>query len=149
MTTHTNTNTSYDNLIGHVVQYRKVGTFRVISRESEYWHMCEPIKVPKKYRDAADEKGGTLRLCVSHTDVVPGELVYVEGVGTTLTAKAPKAPRPNAERRNEATHADGAAAVAHGKCEKCGAKKGARCVSKLGVETNFVHSPRMAAWDAS
>ena len=65
---------------------------------------------------------------------------------------AVKAPRPalrNAERTNEASHPDGAAAVAHGKCEKCGARKGTRCVSKLGAPTDFVHSPRMAAWLAA
>lgn len=57
--------------------------------------------------------------------------------------------RPNAMRRNEFTHADGEAAVMHGGCAKCGAKKGKRCISQKGIETNFVHSPRMAAWDNS
>jgi hypothetical protein len=68
---------------------------------------------------------------------------------TPAPAPRVKASRPNADRRNEATHVDGAAAVAHGKCPKCGARKGVKCTSQRGEPTNFVHAPRMAAWDAS
>ena len=64
-------------------------------------------------------------------------------------AKAKRQALPNAQRTSEATHPDGAAAVAHGKCPSCGARKGALCTSKLGKPTNFVHSPRMAAWLAA
>jgi hypothetical protein len=54
---------------------------------------------------------------------------------------------PNAERRNEMTHADGAAAVERFSCEACGAKKGTRCTAKSGEPTNHVHSARMKAFD--
>jgi hypothetical protein len=55
---------------------------------------------------------------------------------------------PNAERRNETTHADGAAAVAGFACSACGAPKGTRCTAKSGEPTNHVHSARMKALDA-
>lgn len=60
-------------------------------------------------------------------------------------AKAKPAPRPNAERRNEATHEDGAFAVAFGGCKSCKARKGAKCFAKSGERTNFVHALRMKA----
>jgi hypothetical protein len=57
---------------------------------------------------------------------------------------------PNAERRSEATHPEGGSAVSHGKCPTCGARKGHVCSSsKTGPPTNFVHAPRMRAWEAA
>lgn len=72
----------------------------------------------------------------------------VEAPTPTPAASTRKA-LPQAERRTEATHADGGSAVAHGKCTSCGARKGHLCQSKLGKPTNFVHSPRMRAWEAA
>jgi len=57
---------------------------------------------------------------------------------------------PNADRRSEATHPAGGSAVSHGKCPTCGARKGRVCSSaKTGAPTNFVHAPRMKAWEAA
>jgi len=79
----------------------------------------------------------------------------IEGLLALAPAEDPTPPPtprkalPQAERRTEATHPDGGSAVAHGKCSSCGARKGHLCQSKLGKPTNFVHSPRMAAWEAA
>ena len=67
-------------------------------------------------------------------------------------AKAEKAPRkslPASERRTEATHPDGLAAVLHGPCAKCSAKKGERCFATSGARTNYVHGPRFKAWETA
>lgn len=63
--------------------------------------------------------------------------------------KAPRAPRPNAERRNETTHPDGAAAVAFKGCPSCKARKAKKCVKADGTETNHVHAARFKTWEAA
>jgi hypothetical protein len=61
--------------------------------------------------------------------------------------QAPRAPRPNAERRNETTHPDGAAAVAATGCPSCKARKGTQCTARSGERTNHVHAGRMRKWE--
>lgn len=56
--------------------------------------------------------------------------------------------KPNSERRNEMTHADGYSAVHSVGCSSCKARKGARCIRHDGEQTNHVHSARMKAWEA-
>lgn len=63
--------------------------------------------------------------------------------------KAKRAAPRNMERRNELGHPDGAAAVAHGKCTACEARKGQPCTSKLGQPATLVHAARMTAWLAA
>lgn len=69
-------------------------------------------------------------------------------------AAAVKAPRvreslPNAMRRNETTHVDGAEAVAGFTCEApgCGSVPGVRCLAATGKETSYVHGSRMRQMD--
>ncbi len=61
-------------LSGLIVQYRRVGTFRVLGRTpgtpetvSGGWHDCVAVHAPKSYRDK-----GTLSLWVGPDDVVDG-----------------------------------------------------------------------------
>ena len=67
----------------------------------------------------------------------------------TSTQEARPASRPNAERRYEATHSDGAAAVAYAGCPQYKARKGALCIRHDGERTNYVHAKRLARRDAS
>lgn len=58
-------------VVGKVIQYMSVGTFRVVSPAFESgWYYCEPIKVPKRYRDNAKAHGGMLVLYVTVRDVI-------------------------------------------------------------------------------
>lgn len=70
---------------------------------------------------------------------------------TPAVEEQPEKPKrkavPNAERRNETTHPDGAAAVAHGKCPACQARKGTLCTAATGNPTKHVHAGRMKAWE--
>jgi hypothetical protein len=72
---------------------------------------------------------------------------------TSTTTAAPEPPArkslPNAERRNEMTHPDGAAAVAGFSCKACGARKGQACTARSGEATKHVHSARMKALDGA
>lgn len=63
----------------------------------------------------------------------------------TTTPDTKAAPK---ERRNETTHADGAAAVAAVACPGCKARKGAKCIRHDGERTNHVHAGRMKAWES-
>lgn len=56
---------------------------------------------------------------------------------------------PNAERRNETTHPDGAAAVAGFPCPTCKARKGVLCTARSGERTKHVHAGRLARLDAA
>jgi hypothetical protein len=63
-------------------------------------------------------------------------------------AKPERAPRPNAERRNETSHQDGRTAVMTFPCSACGRPAGVYCQAKDGRDTKHVHSDRMKALDA-
>jgi len=82
--------------------------------------------------------------------VAPAEtLAALAEVDAVEAAKAPTAAKPRSERRNETTHADGAAAVEFAACPKCKARKGAKCIRHDGERTNYVHGPRFAKWEAA
>ena len=53
----------------------------------------------------------------------------------------PRDPRPNADRANETTHADGLAAVLTFDCEACGSKAGTYCLAKSGLGTHGMKGP--------
>lgn len=67
----------------------------------------------------------------------------------TKVEPAKRVSLPNAERRNETTHEDGAAAVAGWACKACGSAKGTRCLAATGEPTSYVHSDRMKKLEAS
>lgn len=71
-----------DIMIGKIVQYRKVGTFRVVARINPYWwYWCVPVKAPKRYRDRATANGGRIDLCVQPKNIVGACCVTCDGEG--------------------------------------------------------------------
>jgi len=53
---------------GTIVQYRKVGTFRIVSSidgTAHGWYFVDPVKVPKRYREK-----GRITMCVGPHNVV-------------------------------------------------------------------------------
>jgi hypothetical protein len=106
-------------LNGKVIQYRKVGTFRVIGPvEGEVgytdarggWYWCEPIKAPKKYRDEAAATGGRMRLYVMDIDVIDKEASVPRTAKDVLEGgldHGPTEPGPNAATRWEGVVSEG------------------------------------------
>lgn len=76
------------------------------------------------------------------------ELATLPAMTATQTPTARKS-RPASERRNEATHPDGAAAIAHAGCPQCKARKATKCIRHDGARTNYVHAPRMRKWETA
>ena len=114
---------AYDDLAGltgKVIQYRKVGTFRVLgpvqdgedrwgghTTESGGWYWCEPIKAPKKYRDEAAAAGGRLRLYVMNRDVIDKEASVAKTALGSEWDHGPLEPGPEAATRWEGVATSG------------------------------------------
>lgn len=101
-------------------------------------------KAPRKSRKAAGPSNAEINEAV---ETLAAEVRAAGGTAevTPLPTETPKRKSvPNAERRNEVTHPDGAAAVAAHGCPTCKARKGALCIARSGERTNHVHAGRMA-----